>query len=190
MARQYWKPSNMLYPVPAVLVSCVDENGRANVMTAAWAGTICSDPVMLSVSIRKERYSHAIIKRTGEFVVSLTTEKLAKVTDYVGVKSGRDLDKFALEGDLKLTKCESRFVKAPGIAESPVCLECKVTQILELGSHDMFIAEVLSTDIDEQYLDEKGKFDLAKAGLITYSHGEYYSLGELLGKFGYSVKKK
>ena len=190
MARQYWKPSNMLYPVPAVLVTCIDENGRANVMTAAWAGTICSDPVMLSVSIRKERFSHDIIKRTGEFVVCLTTEKLVKVTDYVGVRSGKDIDKFALSGDLKLTKSESRFVKAPGIAESPVCLECRVSQILELGSHDMFLAEVLSTDIDEQYLDEKGKFDLAAAGLITYSHGEYYSLGNLLGKFGYSVKKQ
>ena len=189
MSRQYWKPSNMLYPVPAVLVSCADEEGRANVMTAAWAGTICSDPVMLSVSIRKERYSHGIIKRTGEFVVSLTTEKLARVTDYVGVKSGKDIDKFALEGELKLTKSPSKFVKAPGIAESPVCLECKVKQILELGSHDMFIAEVLSTDIDEQYLDENNKFDLSAAGLIAYSHGEYYTLGTLLGKFGYSVKK-
>ena len=180
----------MLYPVPAVLVSCADEDGRANVMTAAWAGTICSDPVMLSVSIRKERYSHAIIKRTGEFVVSLTTEKLAKVTDFVGVRSGKDIDKFALEGDLKIKKSPSKFVKAPGIAESPVCLECKVKQILELGSHDMFIAEVLSTDIDEQYLDENEKFDLSAAGLIAYSHGEYYTLGTLLGKFGYSVKKK
>ena len=189
MARQFWKPSNMLYPVPAVLVSCADEDGKANVMTAAWAGTICSDPVMLSVSIRKERYSYDIIKRTGEFVVSLVTEQLTKATDYVGVKSGRDIDKFALTGDLKLTKSESRFVKAPGIEESPVCLECKVKQVLELGSHDMFIAEVLSTDIDDKYLDENGKLDLAKAGLIAYSHGEYYTLGNLLGKFGYSVKK-
>lgn len=190
MARQYWKASNMLYPVPAVLVSCEDEEGHANVMTAAWAGTVCSDPVMLSVSIRKERYSHGIIRRTGEFVVSLTTEKLAKAADYVGVKSGRDIDKFALKGDLKLTKSESRFVKAPGIAESPVCLECRVVEVLELGTHDMFVAEVLSTDIDDQYLDEKGRFDLAKAGLVAYSHGEYYSLGKLLGRFGYSVKKR
>ena len=190
MPRQYWKPSNMLYPVPAVLVSCADEEGRANVMTAAWAGTVCSDPVMLSVSIRKERYSHDIIKRTGEFVVSLTTEKLAKVTDFVGVRSGKDIDKFALEGDLKITPSPSRFIKAPGIAESPVCLECRVSQILELGSHDMFIGEVLSTDIDDAYLDEKNRFDLAAAGLISYSHGEYYTLGRLLGKFGYSVKKK
>ena len=190
MSRQYWKPSNMLYPVPAVLVSCADEDGHANVMTAAWAGTVCSDPVMLSVSIRKERYSHGIIMRTGEFVVSLTTEKLAKATDYVGVKSGRDIDKFALKGELKLTPSPSKYIQAPGIAESPVCLECRVRQVLELGSHDMFVAEVLSTDIDESFLDENGKFDLAAAGLIAYSHGEYYTLGNLLGKFGYSVKKK
>ena len=188
--RQYWKPSNMLYPVPAVLVSCADEDGHANVMTAAWAGTVCSDPVMLSISIRKERYSHGIIMRTGEFVVSLTTEKLAKATDYVGVKSGRDIDKFALKGELKLTPSPSKYIQAPGIAESPVCLECRVRQVLELGSHDMFVAEVLSTDIDESFLDENGKFDLAAAGLIAYSHGEYYTLGNLLGKFGYSVKKK
>ena len=190
MSRQYWKPSNMLYPVPAVLVSCADEDGHANVMTAAWAGTICSDPVMLSISIRKERYSHGIILRTGEFVVSLTTEKLAKATDYVGVKSGRDIDKFDLKGELKLTPSRSKYVRAPGIEESPVCLECRVKQVLTLGSHDMFIAEVLSTDIDESYLDENGRFDLSAAGLIAYSHGEYYSLGKLLGKFGYSVKKK
>ena len=190
MARQFWKPSNMLYPVPAVLITCADEEGHANVMTAAWAGTVCSDPVMLSFSIRKERFSHDIIERTGECVVCLTTGKLAKVTDYVGVKSGRDIDKFALTGDLKLTKTESKYVKAPGIEESPVCLECRVKQVIELGSHDMFIAEVLSTDIDDRYLDEKGRFDLAAADLITYSHGEYYTLGKLLGKFGYSVKKK
>ncbi len=190
MAIQYWKPSNMLYPVPAVLISCADEEGHANVMTAAWAGTICSDPVMLSFSIRKERYSHDIIERTGECVVCLTTRKLAKVTDYVGVKSGRDIDKFALDGDLKLTKTESKYVKAPGIEESPVCLECRVKQVIELGSHDMFIAEVLSTDIDDRYPDEKGRFDLAAADLIAYSHGEYYTLGQLLGKFGFSVKKK
>lgn len=190
MGRQYWRPSNMLYPLPVVMVSCADEEGRANVMTAAWAGTICSDPVMVSVSIRKERYSHAIIERTGEFVINLTTKKLAKVTDFVGVRSGRDMDKFALEGDLKITKQPSKTIKAPGIAESPVCLECKVKEILRLGSHDMFIAEVLATNIDEQYLDENGKFNLSKADLITYSHGEYYSLGKVLGTFGYSVRKK
>lgn len=189
MARQYWKPSNMLNPVPAVMVTCADEEGHANVMTAAWAGTICSDPVMVSVSIRKERYSHDIIKNTGEFVICLTNRKLTKAADFVGVRSGRDMDKFALEGDLHLTKAKAMHVKAPLIAESPVCLECRVTQILELGSHDMFLAEVLSTDIDDQYLDENGRLDLHEADLVAYSHGEYYALGELLGKFGYSVKK-
>ena len=195
MARQYWKPSNMLYPLPAVLISCADEEGHANVMTVAWTGTVCSDPVMVSVSIRKERYSHELISKTGEFVINLTTEEMAFVTDYMGVKSGRDIDKFGFDekefgGKLKLTKAPSKFVKAPGIAESPVSLECRVTQVLELGTHDMFIAEVLSTDIDEKYLDENGKFDLAKAKLLAYNHGEYYGLGEYLGKFGYSVRKK
>ena len=195
MARQYWKPSNMLYPLPAVLISCADEEGNANVMTAAWAGTVCSDPVMVSVSIRKERFSHDIIQRTKEFVINLTTEEMAFVTDYMGVKSGRDIDKFGFGekefgGKCRLTKTQSQFVKAPGIAESPVNLECRVVKILELGSHDMFIAEVLSTDVDDRYLDEKGKFDLAKAKLLAYNHGEYYGLGEYLGKFGYSVRKK
>ena len=179
----------MLYPIPAVLITCADEKGNANVMTAAWAGTICSDPVMVSVSIRKERYSHDIIARTGEFVMCLTTEDMAKATDFAGVRSGRDIDKFSLEGDLKLTRTESKYVKAPGIAESPVCLECRVKEILELGSHDMFAAEVLSTDIDDRYLDESGRFDLSKAKLMAYSHGEYFALGRHLGKFGFSVRK-
>ena len=179
----------MLYPIPAVMITCRDENGRDNVMTAAWAGTICSDPVMVSVSIRKERYSHDIIMKSGEFVICTTNRRLTKVTDFVGVRSGRDLDKFALENDLHITRAKAKHVNAPLIAESPVCLECKVRQVLELGSHDMFIAEVLSTDIDDAYLDENGRLDLRKADLIAYSHGEYYALGELLGKFGYSVKK-
>ena len=190
MARQYWKPSNLLNPLPVVLVTSLDSKGNANVMTAAWAGTVCSDPVMISVSIRKERYSHSLIKESGEFVVCLTTRKLAKVTDYVGVKSGRDIDKFQLEKDLKLTKIPSKVVKAPSIQESPVCLECKVKQILELGSHDMFIGEVVGTNIDDQYLDENNRLDLKKADLITYSHGQYYTLDKVIGKFGFSVQKK
>ena len=189
MSRQIWKPSNLLYPLPVILVSCTDGEGHDNVMTAAWAGTVCSDPVMVSVSIRKERLSHEYITKTGEFVINLTTENMAFVTDYMGVKSGRQIDKFAQEGKLKLTKIPSVNVKAPCIAESPVSLECKVTQVLELGSHDMFVAEVLSTDVDEKYLDKNGRFDLAKANLLAYNHGEYYGLGEYLGKFGYSVKK-
>ena len=189
MSRQIWKPSNLLYPLPVILVSCTDGEGHDNVMTAAWAGTVCSDPVMVSVSIRKERLSHEYITKTGEFVINLTTEDMAFVTDYMGVKSGRQIDKFAQEGKLKLTKIPSVNGKAPCIAESPVSLECKVTQVLELGSHDMFVAEVLSTDVDEKYLDKNGRFDLAKANLLAYNHGEYYGLGEYLGKFGYSVKK-
>lgn len=190
MARQYWRASNMLNPVPAVMISCADKDGNANVMTAAWVGTICSDPVMISVSIRKERYSHHMIKETGEFVINLTSRSLCKVTDFVGVRSGKDIDKFNLEGDLKITKQLSKVVSCPSILESPVCLECKVKEILELGTHDMFIAEVVATGVDDKYLDENGRLDLQKADLIAYSHGEYYSLGNKLGKFGYSVQKK
>ena len=166
----------MLNPVPAVMVSCADKEGRANVMTAAWAGTICSDPVMVSVSIRKERYSYQIIKDTKEFVINLTTASLAKATDYVGVRSGRNIDKFALEGDLRLTKQPSKCVK--------------VKDIIELGTHDMFIGEVVCTSVDDAYLDENGRLDLQKADLIAYSHGEYYRLGQKIGKFGFSVQKK
>ncbi len=190
MGRQNWRPANLLNPVPAVLITSCDEKGRYNVMTAAWAGTVCSDPVMVSVSIRKNRYSHDIIARTGEFVMNLTTESLARVTDFAGVRSGRDTDKFALAGDMKLTPLKGKVVQAPVIAESPVALECRVREILELGSHDMFIAEVVNTSVDEAYLDEKGRLNLRKAGLLAYSHGEYYALGRKLGTFGYSVRKK
>lgn len=177
----------MLYPLPAVLVGCRDEEGRDNLMTAAWAGTVCSDPVMVSVSIRKERHSHDIIERTGEFTLSLTTQKLAFATDYCGVKSGRDTDKFR---EMKLTPLESAGISAPGVSESPVVIECKVRQILRLGSHDMFIAEVVNVNVDDEYLDENGRLVLEKAGLIAYSHGEYFTLGEKIGKFGYSVRRK
>lgn len=177
----------MLYPVPAVLVGCRDENGKDNLMTAAWAGTVCSDPVMVSVSIRKERYSHDIIEQTGEFTLSLTTNSLAYAADYCGVRSGRDRDKFS---DMKLTPLESSKISAPGVAESPVVLECKVIHILRLGSHDMFIAEVVNVSVDERYLSPSGKLELERADLIAYSHGEYYELGKKIGKFGYSVRKK
>jgi flavin reductase (DIM6/NTAB) family NADH-FMN oxidoreductase RutF len=189
MARQYWKPANLLNPVPAVLISCADEKGKPNVMTAAWCGTICSDPVMISVSIRKNRYSHDIIERTGEFVANLTDEKLVKAADYVGVVTGAKVNKFDLKGDLHLSAEPAKIVHAPCIAESPLCLECKVKQVIELGSHDMFIAEVVSTDVDESLLDETGRLNLEKAHLIAYNHGEYYALGRKLGSFGYSVKK-
>ncbi len=187
MDREFWKPGNMLYPLPAVMVSCQRPGQRPNIITLAWAGTICSDPVMVSISVRKERYSHDIISETGEFVINLTTDKLAWATDYCGVRSGRDIDKFA---EMHLTPSESRTVQAPGILESPVSLECSVRQMIELGSHDMFLAEVLTVAVDPAYLNEKGEFRLNDAGLIAYSHGEYFRLGKKVGKFGYSVKKK
>lgn len=186
MSRQNWKAGNMLYPVPVVMISSQRKNEKPNIITVAWAGTICSDPVMVSVSIRKERYSHQIIKDTGEFVINLVSRELTYATDYCGVKSGRDIDKFK---EMKLTAISSKEVTAPQIAESPVSLECKVKDIYELGSHDMFIAEVVNVSVDEKYLDKTGRLDLKSADLVAYSHGEYYSLGDYIGKFGYSVKK-
>lgn len=187
MSRQTWKPGNMLYPLPVVMVSCQRPGEKPNIITIAWAGTICSDPACLSISVRKERHSYDIIKETGEFVVNLTTKELAFATDYCGVKSGRDIDKFKECG---LTPLKSNVVSAPGIEESPVCIECKVKEIIPLGTHDMFIAEVVSVQADEKYMNETGKFDLALAQPIVYSHGTYHELGEKIGTFGYSVKKK
>ena len=186
MSKQTWKPGNMLYPVPAVMVSCRREGEKPNIITVAWAGTICSDPAMVSISVRKERYSHDIIKDSGEFVVNLTTRKLCYATDYCGVKSGRNTDKFA---DMHLTPQQSVKIDAPAIKESPVNIECKVKDIIELGSHDMFIAEVVAVNVDEKLLDSKGALRLQDADLIAYSHGQYYTLGDNIGKFGYSVKK-
>ncbi len=186
VSKQEWKPGNMLYPVPAVMVSCQRKGEKPNIITVAWAGTICSDPVMLSISVRKERYSHSIIKETKEFVVNLTTKDTCFATDYCGVKSGRDVDKFK---EMKLTPQAASKVSAPLIDECPVNIECRVVDIKELGSHDMFIAEVVAVHADEAYMDERGKFDLAKAEPIAYSHGEYYTLGEKVGKFGYSVAR-
>ena len=187
MAREYWKPGNMLNPLPAVMVSCQRPYEKPNIITLAWVGTVNSDPPMVSISIRPERYSYDIIRETGEFVINLTTEKLVYATDYCGVRSGRDVDKYAETG---LTPCASKAVSAPGIEESPVCLECAVEQEILLGSHTMFIAKILAVSVDEKYMDEKGKFSLDKTGLIAYSHGEYLTLGEKIGKFGYSVQKK
>lgn len=186
MAKQNWKPGNMLYPVPAVMISC-QEKGRPNIITVAWAGTICSDPVMVSISVRKERFSHDIIKNSGEFVINLVTEELAYATDYCGVKSGKNTDKFK---DMKLTPISIEGVSAPAIAESPLSLACKVKEIKELGSHDMFIAEVVGVTVDDKYMNKNGKFELNSSKLVTYSHGEYFGLGKKIGKFGYSVKKK
>lgn len=186
MAKQHWKAGNMLYPVPAVMVSCRRPGEKANIITVAWTGTVCSDPAMVSISVRRERYSYDIIKETGEFVINLVTKDLVRAADYCGVRSGRDVDKFH---ETKLTEMESRTVAAPGILESPVNIECKVTEIKPLGSHDLFLAEVTNVTIDDRYLDENGRLDLNRAGLIAYSHGEYFELGKKVGSFGYSVKK-
>ena len=186
MSKQLWKPGNMLYPLPVVMVSVADKEGKNNIITIAWAGTICSNPPMVSISVRPERYSYDIIKETGEFVINLTTKDLTYATDYCGVKSGRDVDKFK---EMGLTALPGKEVKAPLIAESPVNIECKVTQVIPLGSHDMFLAEVVAVHVDEKYMDENGKFHLDKAEPIAYSHGAYLATGELLGTFGYSVKK-
>ena len=190
MTRQHWRGANLLNPLPVVLVSCTDENGKSNVMTAAWTGTICSDPVMVSVSIRKSRFSHDIIAKTKEFVLNLPNEDLVLFTDYVGIYSGKKVDKFNLPGKYKVTAIESEKVNAVTIDECPIALECKVKDILELGSHDCFIAEVVSCSIDDKYLDKDNKLDFKKANLISYCHGEYYTLGKKIGKFGYSSKKK
>ena len=184
--KQTWKAGTLLYPLPAVLVSCGTEE-KPNAMTAAWVGTLCSDPVMVYVSIRKERYSYGIIKESGEYVLNLTTEKLARATDYCGVKSGSDTNKFK---QMKLTAQKATQISAPLIKESPVNLECKVTQEIELGSHTVFIAKVLAVNVDEQLLDSKGRLALERAGLLAYSHGEYFALGRKLGTFGWTVKKK
>ncbi len=186
MAKQVWKPGNMLYPLPVVMVTCQDDDGKPNIITIAWTGTICSDPAMVSISVRKERYSYDMIRRSGEFVINLTTEDLAWATDYCGVRSGSQTDKFARTG---LTPIPASKVKAPLIKEAPVALECRVREVLPLGSHDMFIAEVVAVDADEAYMDENGKFDLAKANPLVYSHGTYFTMGKEIGKFGYSVKK-
>ncbi len=187
MSKQVWRPGNMLYPTPAVMVSCQREGEKPNIITVAWAGTICSDPAMLSISVRKERHSYDILKETGEFVVNLTGKKLVKAADWCGVRSGREYDKFK---EMNLTPMASQKISAPGIEESPVNIECKVKQVSDLGTHDIFIAEVMCVTVDDKLLDENGRLDLGKAKLVAYSHGEYFMLGEKLGKFGYSVAKK
>ena len=169
MGKQYWRPGNMLYPLPAVMVSCKRQGEKPNIITVAWTGTVCSSPAMVSISVRKERYSYEIIKETGEFVINLATKDLVRALDYCGVRSGRDVDKYKETG---LTVLASKEIAAPGIMESPVNLECRVTEVKPLGSHDLFLAEVVN-----------------RSGLITYSHGEYFELGRKAGSFGYSVRK-
>lgn len=178
----------MLYPLPAVMVSAGDKEGNQNILTVAWTGTICTNPPMVYISVRPERYSYQMIKDTGEFVINLTTEKLAKATDYCGVRSGRDTDKWKETG-LTPGPAET-LLYAPVIKECPVSIECRVTEIKELGSHDMFLAEVNTVQVDESYLNEKNKFELNKTGLLAYSHGEYLGLGKKIGIFGYSIRKK
>ena len=185
--KETWKPGNMLYPLPAVMVSVTDGQGNDNIITVAWTGTVCTNPPMVYISVRPSRYSYEMIKKTGEFVINLTTEELAFATDYCGVRSGRDVDKFK---EAHLTREPAQFVKASMIKESPVSIECRVTEVKELGSHHMFLAEVLAVHAQQEYIDKNNKFQLNKAKPIVYSHGEYLGTGRSLGTFGYSVKKK
>lgn len=188
MGKQVWKPGNMLYPLPAVMVSTADRNGRDNIITVAWTGTVCTNPAMLYISVRPERYSYHMIRESGEFAVNLTTERLAKEADWCGVRSGRDTDKWKETGLTRGKAVKLKF--APVIEECPVNIECRVTEVKELGSHHMFLAEVLAVQADESCMRSDGKFELNSAGLIAYSHGEYFSPGKSLGRFGWSVKKE
>ena len=188
MGKQIWKPGNMVYPLPAVMVSTADREGNDNIITVAWTGTVCTNPAMLYISVRPERYSYHMLRESGEFVVNLTTEKLAKATDWCGVRSGRDFDKWK---EMHLTRGKAeKLTYAPIIQESPVNIECKVTEVQELGSHHMFLAKVEAVQVDESYMNETGKLELNDTQLLAYSHGEYYTLGKKLGTFGYSVRKK
>lgn len=186
MAKLQWKPGTLLAPAPPALVSCGTMEAH-NVLTAAWTGIVCSEPPMTYVSIRPERYSHHMILERGEFVINLPTQAIVRATDLCGVKSGRDGDKFALAG---LTAEPSALVAAPGIGECPVSLECRVREVLHLGSHDMFLSDIVAVDVDPGYVDEKGALHLEKACLLAYAHGGYYGLDRQLGTFGFSVRKK
>lgn len=186
MGRKILAPGTLISPLPAVMVSCGDIR-KANVLTCAWTGVINTKPPIVYISVRPSRHSHAIIKETGEFVINLTTSKLVRETDFVGVRSGKDMDKIKHCG---LTLEEASAVNAPVIAESPLSLECRVREIKSYGTHDMFIADVVAISADERYIDSKGKINLQQAGLLAYSHGEYFSIGRKLGEFGFSVAKK
>ena len=187
MARTYWKPGTIVYPLPAVMVSCGENPEEYNIITIAWTGTINSDPPMCYISVRPGRHSYDIIKRTGEFVINLTTEKLAKATDWCGCRSGRKYNKWE---EMNLTPAPAKMVKAPIIEESPVNIECRVKDIVELGSHHMFISEVVSVSVDDTYMNEEQAFSFSKANPLVYSHGHYFGMGERIGKFGWSVEKK
>ena len=186
MSKVQWKGGTFIYPIPAVMVSCGTME-KSNIITVAWTGILNTNPAMCYISVRPERYSHDIIKKNGEFAINLTTRQLAYATDWCGVKSGRDVDKFK---EMKLTKEKANIISVPLIKESPVSVECKVKEIVPLGSHDMFVAEIVAIDADEKYIDEKGAFDISKCDLIAYANGGYYPLEKKIGKFGYSVQKK
>ena len=186
MGKIIWKPGTFEYPIPAVMVSCGTME-KSNIITVAWTGIINTNPAMVYISVRPTRYSYNLIKDQGEFVINLTTKNLVKATDWCGVKTGAKVDKFK---EMKLHKEKANFVKCPMIKESPVSVECKVKEMKELGSHTMFMAEVVAINVDEKYIDEKGAFDISKCDLIAYANGGYYSMGKKLGKFGFSVKKK
>ena len=186
--KEDWKPGTMIYPLPAVLVSCGSKEDEYNILTVAWTGTICTNPPMCYISVRPERHSYPILKKNMEFVINLTTEDMAFATDWCGVRSGRNYNKFE---EMKLTPGKATIVNALIIEESPLCIECRVKEIISLGSHDMFIADVVNVKADDKYLDsETGKFDLARANLLVYAHGNYYGMGKKIGKFGWSVEKK
>ena len=188
MAKQAWKGGNMLYPLPAVMVSCANAAGEKDIVTVAWAGTVCTNPPMLSISLRPERHSYHIVRESGEFVVNLVTARLQRACDWCGVRSGRDHDKFT---ECRLTPASATALElAPAIAESPVSIECRVRDVLELGSHHLFLADVLAVQVEEALLDEGGRLDLARANLTAYSHGEYFELGRRIGSFGYSVRRR
>ena len=186
MGKVMWKAGTFEYPIPAAMVSVGDMN-NSNIITVAWTGIINTNPAMCYISVRPNRYSYNIIKNTKEFVINLTTEELTYKTDWCGVKSGEKVDKFK---EMNLTKEKANFVKCPLIKESPVSLECKVKQEIDLGSHTMFMAEILCINADEKYIDKNGAFDISKCKLIAYVNGGYYALGKRIGKFGYSVRKK
>ena len=186
MSKVQWKGGTFIYPIPAVMVSCGTME-ESNIITVSWTGILNTNPAMCYISVRPERYSHNIIKENGEFAINLTTRQLAYATDWCGVKSGRDVDKFK---EMKLTKEKANIISVPLIKESPVSVECKVNEIVPLGSHDMFIAEIVAIDADEKYIDEKGAFNISKCDLIAYANGGYYPLESKIGKFGYSVQKK
>ena len=186
MGKVMWKPGTFIYPLPAVMVSCGTMD-KSNIITVAWTGILNTNPAKVYISVRPSRYSYNIIKEQGEFIINLTTKNLARATDWCGVKTGAKVDKFK---ELKLHKEKANFVKCPMIKESPVSVECKVTEVKEFGSHHMFIADVLAINADEKYIDDKGAFDISKCDLIAYSNGHYYSLGKKIGRFGFSVRKK